>query len=150
MAEYDGAELEINGGTVTETKYYEVIDNGNGDRYLAKDENGNYIQDGYTEVHAEKGGKVTVTNAELNTGVSAYGNDSVVTVNNSSIKTQGSIFAGVGGKIYLNGNENTVYSAPNGKLSLKSLYANDCKNLRDRQHRLRHAKKKRTTSDFRS
>ena len=110
MAEYDGAELEINGGTVTETKYYEVIDNGNGDRYLAKDENGNYIQDGYTEVHAEKGGKVTVTNAELNTGVSAYGNDSVVTVNNSSIKTQGSIFAGVGGKIYLNGNENTVYS----------------------------------------
>ena len=110
MAEYDGAELEINGGSVTETKYYEVIDNGNGDRYLAKDENGNYIQDGYTEVHAEKGGIVTVTDAVLNTGVSAFGEGSVVTVNNSSIKTQGSIFAAVGGVINLNGGENTVYT----------------------------------------
>ena len=110
MAEYDGAELEINGGSVTETKYYEVIDDGNGDRYLAKDENGNYIQDGYTEVHAEKGGKVTVTDAVLNTGVSAYGNDSVVIVNNSSISTKGSIFAAAGGVIKLNGNADTVYS----------------------------------------
>lgn len=110
MAEYDGAELVIKGGSVQEVEYYEVIDNGDGDRYIEVGSDGQFVTDGYTEVHAEKGGKVTVTDAVLNTGVSAYGNDSVVTVNNSSIKTQGSIFAGVGGKIYLNGNENTVYS----------------------------------------
>ena len=110
MAEYDGAELVINGGSVQEVEYYEVIDNGNGDRYIETDENGKYVTDGYTEVHAEKGGIVTVTDAVLNTGVSAFGEDSVVTVNNSSISTQGSIFAAVGGKIILNGDENTVYS----------------------------------------
>ena len=110
MAEYDGAELEINGGSVQEVEYYEVVGDHSEDRHIAVDSEGNFITDGYTEVHAEKGGKVTVTDAVLNTGVSAYGNDSVVIVNNSSIKTQGSIFAAVGGKIYLNGNENTVYS----------------------------------------
>ena len=110
MAEYDGAQLVINGGSVQEVEYYEVVGDHTEDRHIAVDSEGNFITDGYTEVHAEKGGKVTVTDAVLNTGVSAYGNDSVVTVNNSSIKTQGSIFAAVGGKIYLNGNENTVYS----------------------------------------
>ena len=110
MAEYDGAELVINGGSVQEVEYYEVVGDHSEDRHIAVDSDGKFVTDGYTEVHAEKGGKVTVTDAVLNTGVSAYGNDSVVTVNNSSIKTQGSIFAAVGGKIYLNGNENTVYS----------------------------------------
>ena len=56
------------------------------------------------------GGKVTVNNAVLNTGVSAFGEGSVVTVNNSSITTKGSIFAYEGGKIYLNGDADTVYS----------------------------------------
>ena len=110
MAEDLDSFVEINGGTVTEVPYYEVEGDHTEDRHIAVDGEGNFITDGYTEVHAEKGGKVTVTDAVLNTGVSAYGNDSVVTVNNSSIKTQGSIFAGVDGKIYLNGNENTVYS----------------------------------------
>lgn len=106
MAEYDGAEVEINGGTFTEVEYYEYDDEHN---YLLGTA-GNFVTDGYTEVHAEKGGKVTINNAVLNTGVSAFGNDSVVTINNSSISTKGSIFAAAGGKIYLNGDENTVYS----------------------------------------
>ncbi len=110
MAEDDGSVVNITGGTVTETVYYEVEGDHSEDRHIAVDSDGNFITDGYTEVHAEKGGKVTVNNAVLNTGVSAFGNDSVVTVNNSSINTKGSIFAYAGGKIYLNGDENTVYS----------------------------------------
>ena len=106
MAEYDGAEVEIEGGTFTEVEYYEYDDDHN---YLLGTA-GNFVTDGYTEVHAEKGGKVTINNAVLNTGVSAFGNDSVVIVNNSSISTKGSIFAAAGAKIYLNGDANTVYS----------------------------------------
>ncbi len=107
MAEYDGAEVEITGGTFTEVEYYEYDD---GHNSLIVGSDGKFVTDGYTEVHAEKGGKVTINDAVLNTGVSAFGNDSVVTVNNSSISTKGSIFALAGGKIYLNGDANTVYS----------------------------------------
>lgn len=110
MAEDDGSFVNINGGSVTEVEYYEVEGDHSEDRHIAVDGDGNFITDGYTEVHAEKGGKVTINNAVLNTGVSAFGNDSVVTVNNSSISTKGSIFAAAGAKIYLNGNANTVYS----------------------------------------
>lgn len=106
MAEYDGAEVEINGGTFNEVEYYEYDNDHN---YLLGTA-GNFVTDGYTEVHAEKGGKVTVNNAVLNTGVSSFGEGSVVTVNNSSISTKGSIFALEGGKIYLDGDANTVYS----------------------------------------
>lgn len=106
MAEYDGAEVEINGGTFNEVEYYEYDDDHN---YLLGTA-GNFVTDGYTEVHAEKGGKVTINDAVLNTGVSAFGNDSVVKVYNSSISTKGSIFAAAGGQIYLNGDANTVYS----------------------------------------
>lgn len=107
MAEYDGAEVVIEGGTFTEVDYYQYDD---GHDSLEVGSDGNFVTDGYTEVHAEKGGKVTINNAVLNTGVSAFGNDSVVTVNNSSINTKGSIFAAAGGTIYLNGDKNTVYS----------------------------------------
>lgn len=107
MAEYDGAEVEITGGTFTEVEYYEYDD---GHNSLIVGSDGKFVTDGYTEVHAEKGGKVTVNNAVLNTGVSAFGEGSVVTVNNSSISTKGSIYALAGGKIYLNGDANTVYS----------------------------------------
>lgn len=106
MAEYDGAEVEITGGTFTEVEYYEYDNDHN---YLLGTP-GNFVTDGYTEVHAEKGGKVTINDAVLNTGVSAFGNDSVVIVNDSSISTKGSIFAAAGGQIYLNGDANTVYS----------------------------------------
>lgn len=106
MAEYDGAEVEINGGTFNEVEYYEYDNDHN---YLLGTA-GNFVTDGYTEVHAEKGGKVTINDAVLNTGVSAFGNGSVVKVYNSSISTKGSIFAAAGGQIYLNGDANTVYS----------------------------------------
>ena len=110
MAEDDGSFVNINGGSVTEVEYYEVEGDHSEDRHIAVDSDGNFVTDGYTEVHAEKGGKVTINNAVLNTGVSAFGNDSVVIVNNSSISTKGSIFAASGAKIYLNGDANTVYS----------------------------------------
>lgn len=110
MAEDDGSFVNINGGSVTEVEYYEVEGDHSEDRHIAVDGDGNFVTDGYTEVHAEKGGKVTINDAVLNTGVSAFGNDSVVIVNNSSISTKGSIFAAAGAKIYLNGDANTVYS----------------------------------------
>lgn len=110
MAEDQDSFVEITGGSVTEVEYYEVEGDHSEDRHIAVDGDGNFITDGYTEVHAEKGGKVTVNNAVLNTGVSSFGEGSVVTVNNSSISTKGSIFALEGGKIYLDGDANTVYS----------------------------------------
>lgn len=110
MAEDDGSFVNINGGSVTEVEYYEVEGDHSEDRHLAVGSDGKFVTDGYTEVHAEKGGKVTINDAVLNTGVSAFGNDSVVIVNNSSISTKGSIFAAAGAKIYLNGDANTVYS----------------------------------------
>lgn len=110
MAEDDGSFVNINGGSVTEVEYYEVEGDHSEDRHIAVDSDGNFITDGYTEVHAEKGGKVTINDAVLNTGVSAFGNGSEVTVKNSSISTKGSIFAAAGAKIYLNGDANTVYS----------------------------------------
>lgn len=100
--------VEINGGSVNETVYYKVDENAEG-RPLVMD-GGKPVADGYTELHAETGGKVEVNNAQLNTGVSAFGNGSVVTVNNSNINTKGGIFAAMGGKISLNGNADTVYS----------------------------------------
>ena len=100
--------VEINGGSVNETVYYKVDENAEG-RPLVMD-CGKPVADGYTELHAETGGKVEVNNAQLNTGVSAFGNGSVVTVNNSNINTKGGIFAAMGGKISLNGNADTVYS----------------------------------------
>lgn len=110
MAEEDDSFVNINGGSVTEVEYYDVEGDHTEDRHLAVGSDGEFVKDGYTEIHAETGGKVTVNNAVLNTGVSAFGNGSEVTVNNSSISTKGSIFALAGGQIYLNGDANTVYS----------------------------------------
>lgn len=110
MAEDDDSFVNINGGSVTEVEYYDVEGDHSEDRHLAVGSDGEFVKDGYTEIHAETGGKVTVNNAVLNTGVSAFGEGSVVTVNNSSITTKGSIFAYEGGKIYLNGDADTVYS----------------------------------------
>ena len=110
MAEDLDSFVEINGGSVTEVEYYDVEGDHTQNRHLAVGSDGKFVKDGYTEVHAEKGGKVTINDAVLNTGVSAFGEGSVVTVNNSSITTKGSIFAYEGGKIYLNGDADTVYS----------------------------------------
>ena len=107
-AEGDGSFVTITGVSVNETVYYKVDEDAEG-RPLVMDGD-KPIADGYTELHAETGGKVKVENAQLNTGVSAFGNNSEVTVINSSINTKGGIFAAMGGKIYLNGNADTVYS----------------------------------------
>lgn len=107
-AESEGSFVEINGGSVNETVYYKVDEDAEG-RPLVMDGD-KPVADGYTELHAETGGNVTVNNAKLNTGVSAFGNGSVVTVNNSSITTKGGVFAAMGGKITLDGNADTFYS----------------------------------------
>lgn len=107
-AEGDGSFVTITGGSVNETVYYKVDEDAEG-RPLVMDGD-KPIADGYTELHAETGGKVKVENAKLNTGVSAFGNNSEVTVINSSIETKGGVFAAMGGTIYLNGNADTVYS----------------------------------------
>lgn len=70
MAEDLDSFVEINGGSVSEVEYYKVVGDHSEDRHIAVDGDG-FITDGYTEVHAEMGGKVTVNNAVLNTGVSA-------------------------------------------------------------------------------
>ena len=106
--EGEGSFVTITGGSVNETVYYKVDENAEGRPLVMV--GGNPVADGYTELHAETGGVVTVNNAELNTGVSAFGNGSVVTVNESSINTKGGIFAAMGGQITLNGNADTVYS----------------------------------------
>ena len=106
--EGEGSFVTITGGSVNETVYYKVDENAEGRPLVMV--GGNPVADGYTELHAETGGKVKVENAQLNTGVSAFGNDSEVTVINSSINTKGGIFAAMGGKITLNGNADTVYS----------------------------------------
>ena len=106
--EGEGSFVTINGGSVNETVYYKVDENAEGRPLVMV--GGNPVADGYTELHAETGGVVTVNKAELNTGVSAFGNGSIVTVNESSINTKGGIFAAMGGQITLNGNADTVYS----------------------------------------
>ena len=108
MAEDKDSEINIKNSTINEGVFYdaEPID---GRYQLVMDENGKPIVEGYTELQAEVGGKVTVENSVLNTSLSAYGEGSEMTVTNSSVKTKGGVLAAEGGKIYLNGNADTVY-----------------------------------------
>lgn len=108
MAEDKDSEINIKNSTVNEGVFYaaEPID---GRYQLVMDENGKPIVEGYTELQAEVGGIVTVENSVLNTSLSAYGEGSKMTVTNSSVKTKGGVLAAEGGKIYLNGNADTVY-----------------------------------------
>ena len=108
MAEDKDSEINIKNSTINEGVFYaaEPID---GRYQLVMDENGEPIVEGYTELQAEVGGKVTVENSVLNTSLSAYGEGSEMTVTNSSVKTKGGVLAAEGGKIYLNGNADTVY-----------------------------------------
>ena len=108
MAEGKDSEINIKNSTVNEGVFYaaEPID---GRYQLVMDENGKPIVEGYTELQAEVGGIVTVENSVLNTSLSAYGEGSKMTVTNSSVKTKGGVLAAEGGKIYLNGNADTVY-----------------------------------------
>lgn len=108
MAEHKGSEISITNSTINEGEFYQA-DKLNGRYQLVLDGNGQPIVEGYTELQAEIGGKVTVENSVLNTSLSAYGKDSVMTATNSSVKTKGGVLAAEGGKIYLNGNADTVY-----------------------------------------
>lgn len=108
MAEHKGSEISITNSTINEGEFYQA-DKENGRYQLVLDGNGQPIVEGYTELQAEIGGKVTVENSVLNTSLSAYGEGSEMTVTNSSVKTKGGVLAAEGGKIYLNGNADTVY-----------------------------------------
>lgn len=108
MAEHKGSEISITNSTINEGEFYQA-DKVNGRYQLVLDGNGQPIVEGYTELQAEIGGKVTVENSVLNTSLSAYGEGSEMTVTNSSVKTKGGVLAAEGGKIYLNGNADTVY-----------------------------------------
>ena len=108
MAEHEGSEITIKNSTINEGEFYQAgkVD---GHYQLVLDENGQPVVDGYTELQAEIGGKVTVENSVLNTSLSAYGEGSEMTATNSSVKTKGGVLAAEGGKISLNGNADTVY-----------------------------------------
>lgn len=108
MAEHKGSEISITNSTINEGEFYQA-DKVNGRYQLVLDGNGQPIVEGYTELQAEIGGKVTVKNSVLNTSLSAYGEGSEMAVTNSSVKTKGGVLAAEGGKIYLNGNADTVY-----------------------------------------
>ena len=108
MAEHKGSKISITNSTINEGEFYQA-DKVNGRYQLVLDENGQPVVDGYTELQAEIGGEVTVDNSVLNTSLSAYGKDSVMTATNSSVKTKGGVLAAEGGKISLNGNADTVY-----------------------------------------
>lgn len=108
MAEHKGSEISIKDSTINEGEFYQA-DKVDGSYQLVLDENGQPVVDGYTELQAEIGGKVTVENSVLNTSLSAYGEGSEMTATNSSVKTKGGVLAAEGGKISLNGNADTVY-----------------------------------------
>ena len=108
MAEHKGSEITIKNSTINEGEFYQagIVD---GSYRLILDDNGQPVVDGYTELQAEIGGKVTVENSVLNTSLSAYGEGSEMTVTNSSVTTKGGVLAAEGGKISFNGNADTVY-----------------------------------------
>ncbi len=108
MAEHKDSEIIIKNSTINEGEFYQAgkVD---GSYQLVLDENGQPVVDGYTELQAEIGGKVTVENSVLNTSLSAYGEGSEMTVTDSSVTTKGGVLAAEGGKISFNGSADTVY-----------------------------------------
>lgn len=106
MAENTGSVIEINGGSINESEWYaQKEDNSN----ILDMVDGKPVVDGYTDIQAEMGGKVTINDAAVNSSLDAQGNGSLITVNNSNINTKDGIIAWNGGKVILNGNDNTVY-----------------------------------------
>lgn len=105
-AEGEGSFIEITGGSINEADWY-VQGNDNDNTIVMED--GKPVVDGYTDIQAEMGGKVTINDAAVNSSLDAQGNGSLITVNNSNINTKDGIIAWNGGKVILNGNDNTVY-----------------------------------------
>ncbi len=104
--EGEGSFIEITGGSINEADWY-VQENDNDNTIVMVD--GKPVVDGYTDVQAEMGGKVTINDAAVNSSLDAQGAGSLITVNNGNVATNDGIIAWNGGKVILNGNADTVY-----------------------------------------
>lgn len=106
MAENTGSVIEINGGSINESEWYAQKEDNNNNLVMV---DGKPVVDGYTDVQAEMGGKVTINDAAVNSSLDAQGAGSLITVNNSNVVTKDGIIAWNGGKVILNGSADTVY-----------------------------------------
>ena len=105
-AEGEGSIIVINDSTINESEWYAQGEDYNNGLVMV---DGKPVVDGYSDVQAEMGGNVTITNSAVNSSLDAQGEGSLITLNNSSVNTKGGVIAWNGGKIVLNGDENTVY-----------------------------------------
>lgn len=102
----DGSIIVINDSTINESEWYAQGEDYNNGLVMV---DGKPVVDGYSDVQAEMGGNVTITNSAVNSSLDAQGEGSLITLNNSSVNTKDGVIAWNGGKIVLNGDENTVY-----------------------------------------
>lgn len=105
-AEGEGSIIVINDSTINESEWYAQGEDYNNGLVMV---DGKPVVDGYSDVQAEMGGNVTITNSAVNSSLDAQGEGSLITLNNSSVNTKDGVIAWNGGKIVLNGDENTVY-----------------------------------------
>lgn len=105
-AEGEGSIIIINNSTINESEWYAQGEDYNNGLVMV---DGKPVVDGYSDVQAEMGGNVTITNSAVNSSLDAQGEGSLITLNNSSVNTKDGIIAWSGGKIILKGDENTVY-----------------------------------------
>lgn len=104
--EGEGSIIVINDSTINESEWYAQGEDYNNGLVMV---DGKPVVDGYSDVQAEMGGNVTITNSAVNSSLDAQGEGSLITLNNSSVNTKDGVIAWNGGKIVLNGDENTVY-----------------------------------------
>ena len=105
-AEGEGSIIIINNSTINESEWYAQGEDYNNGLVMV---DGKPVVDGYSDVQAEMGGNVTITDSAVNSSLDAQGEGSLITLNNSSVNTKDGVIAWNGGKIILNGDENTVY-----------------------------------------
>lgn len=101
-----GSIIIINNSTINESEWYAQGEDYNNGLVMV---DGKPVVDGYSDVQAEMGGNVTITDSAVNSSLDAQGEGSLITLNNSSVNTKDGVIAWNGGKIILNGDENTVY-----------------------------------------
>lgn len=102
----EGSIIVINDSTINESEWYAQGEDYNNGLVMV---DGKPVVDGYSDVQAEMGGNVTITDSAVNSSLDAQGKGSLITLNNSSVNTKDGVIAWNGGKIVLNGDENTVY-----------------------------------------
>lgn len=102
----EGSIIIINNSTINESEWYAQGEDYNNGLVMV---DGKPVVDGYSDVQAEMGGNVTITDSAVNSSLDAQGEGSLITLNNSSVNTKDGVIAWNGGKIILNGDENTVY-----------------------------------------